>query len=731
MAVERDLDSSGNLRTESRSEGGDFRLEPHEPELNLPPTPPAFFLKRAGWHLRQRWRAALIRPGLTLATLTGVVTLLLPAYLEHFATRGLLPALSLGIATLLAVGVVSIYIGGSVSLRSLDPSTFAVVMLAGRPVDEMLSVVALRISQACHRFTKVARKVRELSLDLECHAETYSTQGYSATLQKDLNQRWDEVAVLRMLKRLHKLRLADHSVLQRLEAMKLLASLELGIPARRLCDHVFEYSPLVHRDRVRKYEYNWQEMRTTWDSVSNDTEVDRYVGLIVQNNAISADAWLRRARQKLLLRFPGLHTHVRDLASVHSTSGALQAYVLALATVPNRLISLGPNDWPRDLKDPRYREVVLQLGFLYRKRQAHPGFDLHTLLLRLLEELKKDYSQHEQGTSDESKLIFLLEGIRASRNRKGDPLLIDLIAGQNPQAEAETAQAASTELPGRTDSDIANQTEDGIVNTADVQEGPKADRRTDAAPDIAAADQAEKEEETAEEKVNRTRLTLSALATLPKVASQAIARSRAEIRRRFLPIYSSWFSETREHRFLVTHDYSKTVRNILKSPEWQKHLTNESLLFILTNRGEEELDARFLEYELKEGKKIRKERPLGTGDVTVLEGLVARGDSVMIVLGAECFDDRRTVVHSRGIAGRLDALRRQLVSQGVRVLVVVLAEQYKHQEGRLVDTTFFDDHYDRVDLYHPSDIDLVVSDRRTYPEDWRRVVDLGRARVRA
>ena len=59
------------------------------------------------------------------------------------------------------------------------------------------------------------------------------------------------------------------------------------------------------------------------------------------------------------------------------------------------------------------------------------------------------------------------------------------------------------------------------------------------------------------------------------------------------------------------------------------------------------------------------------------------------------------------------------MSDTIRVLVVVVAEHYKLHDTRLnEDTKFYSQHFDRIALYEPRWVDVIITDRGTVPPDW-------------
>ena len=91
-------------------------------------------------------------------------------------------------------------------------------------------------------------------------------------------------------------------------------------------------------------------------------------------------------------------------------------------------------------------------------------------------------------------------------------------------------------------------------------------------------------------------------------------------------------------------------------------------------RESDSLDARVLEYELKESEQFRRDRLLAAGRWEILVELLEEGDQVLIILGAESFDKERRVVYAPGIPDQLADIVTALEKKKIHAVGVVVAE---------------------------------------------------------
>ncbi|HEX9670069.1 MAG TPA: hypothetical protein VGC93_11365 [Thermoanaerobaculia bacterium] len=576
----------------------------------------------ASLYVRQRVRAASQAPGITITVLATAFSIAFPPLLPFLAGPAAPPVLAIISASVLGLALLT-FVSGVIALWVADPQTYASILLAGRPADEVLAVISRHVVRSCKRTLEVAEQGRKLFGDLEARLVSMPR-----SLDEVERSRIDQLrqAVLRLIQK-------EHAPLLRIEAMKLRASKELDIPPRRLCDHVFQYSPSMHRDRLQKYLGLWGELRDLPMTYADA----KFKDLAAQNNSFANNARRRIRFQEQILCNHDLHGYIVQLASFHSTSGALQTYseaLKSLANVAQKCLEHAPRK--AKVRERTIEEIERQFQFLYRKQRAHPGFDLHALLLRA--------SRLINGGAVPSPFEHLLEALGADSSFRH--LLTDDVLAQ--------------------------------------------------------------------------------FATLPAQLAALIGKSRKHISSRFESVYAEWFSDPSRPGYIVSHGYSRTVLSVLKGirpPQGSSGHPAVPRLFFILGEEEDSFDTRVMEFELKEEGTQRRAWSFGAGSEHHLLGLLAREDAVLILLGAECFDSDRRVVHPRGIFRRLDQLVRELSERGIRSLVVVVAESYKlHGTSLTSDTTFYGQHFDRIALYDPQWIDLIVTDDTTYPERWRDVI---------
>ncbi len=64
----------------------------------------------------------------------------------------------------------------------------------------------------------------------------------------------------------------------------------------------------------------------------------------------------------------------------------------------------------------------------------------------------------------------------------------------------------------------------------------------------------------------------------------------------------------------------------------------------------------------------------------------------------------------------------KLVAQKVPTLVVIAAEAYKRHGSPFATGPLYGGHFERVGIYDDKLVDLVISDDRTDPASWQRVL---------
>lgn len=525
-------------------------------------------------------------------------------------------------------------------------------MIGGRPTEEIFSNIALEIYETCNTFCQRTRNLERFLGSLKSIAEN---QADFDLREEHLNRDWptrphpleDPEKIYRNLRKLGS---KQHKRLQRIQAMKERAAQALGIPQRRLCDHIFQFSPSLYRDRFAKFSQNIQELDSLRPKFDLLVE-GRFFALACQSWHIWRAIRRRRDRQSQLIANRDLHYYVEKLASLHSTSGALKIYAQALAAVAATFE-----------RGTAVTSLVQGFLFLYRKQQAHPGYHLHALLISACENMAKRDDKaltSRQNALDLQWFLQEVESVFGERLEEATRLLF------------------------------------GDENHRD-----------------------------AEKRARQPEEIMSRLKLLPTSLTRLITKSRQEIREVLAELVAKMSGEAEGSLYLVAHGYSKTVRDSLLLGDLGRSRNGPKLFLLLgeAQSDKENFDARVMEDELKTASRGAWDE-VAAGNEEVLLGLVEKGDILILLLGAECFDGEKRVVHARGFARNIEDFRGKVSDNpGLRLIVVVLAEEYKFVSQLLGATQFYDDHYDQVDLYHGSSIDLIISSGgRTLPREWKDI----------
>jgi hypothetical protein len=584
------------------------------------------FLGDWGWRLFflvwQLSRAALRASGITITVLAATIPPLTIAFWPDWK-----PAL--------AAFFFSLPASGAIALKTADPQTYARLLLAGRPAKEVLFVISWHGLRACRRTLRKARQIERLATDLDdiVKGPTFGSPKYWI-LSDDRKEHWE---IDNFRERLRRFLQKEHSRLLRIEAMKLLASEELDIPQRRLCDHVFQYSPAMHRDRLQKYLGTWGEIMN-FPPVQSPDDVARFRGLLQQNRSFLENVERRVGYQRQILKNRDLHPFIVQFASMHSTSGSLHTYAEALRflVVTGLMLSQPPED------------ILDRLRFVHRKQRAHPGFDLHALLRRACECMRG------------------LDGIDLEDLTHLEHVLQEL-----------------NELPRIPSSELDTSRLCHYLS----QEGG-----------------------------------LKPFLSLPANLSRLVTSQHGKICGAFRTLCDDWFHGVpAANRYIVSHGYSRTVLSVLKSA--LSPAPDASRVFFILPEEKASLDTRVMEYELKAHEELRTFRNFAAGTEHHLLSLLTNRDFVLVLLGAECFDRKNRVVHPRGLVQGFGSLLQELRNRRIRYLVAVVAETYKlHTIELTADINFYGQHFDRIELYSPDWIDLILTDDPDWPADGKRII---------
>jgi len=612
-------------------------------------------------------RAANRASGISLTVFFGLVSLILFALTEVEApAAGTVPLLSWQLPLfywkvgLLLAGMVTAYLaGGAAALRLLSPEQYAYAVIAGNSEKEMLRLISQRACRLCVRFVLATRSSTALCDDLLSVADenfdprTVGDGPALAAKLRDMTAQHETKPWRRLKHTQHEvyaLLRREEQEIRRVEAMKLLAARELEIPPRRLCDQIIQFSPSMFREGATKYVQNLKEMIAMLPDMQTKTEVARFCGLVRQNRWLENKGRTRALRLTEMIRFRDLYGFLHAFAATHSTSGSLQVYVRSIAEVTGKNGIL-----PLAL---RQEGVWQRLCFLYRKQRAHPGFDLHQLLVRVCEELQRELEA--QSEPDRSENLEMVANLRHIRHLLG-------------------AVETSSTTDGRDDV-------------------PRGFGRLLAALHHAPA--------------YVSRAIADGRARIAHTFREVLTEwSRFEPARRG-DVYFVTYGYSKTVREILRECWGSPAPDRAARP----------FIFLLTgDTPNDELDTRRMKMEIQQHLPPGQHR-LAAGHADMLLGLLAEHDRVLLVEGAECFDVDGRMVHPRTTAEQVSSLIAGLAAKQTPTLFTVVAESYKRQELPLSQTSFFADHFDRVAIYPPSSAHLIVSSDVTDPVDWKAVV---------
>jgi hypothetical protein len=604
------------------------------------------------WRFRTRFKQ------LSRAVLTGAIgidTLLLSLLSVAFAVYSLLPPragwpprLSAFAPWLVALGVVAVvgilWFLAWRALHQLPPDEFSRVSIGGLSASQILQLISYEIWKVARRFHSSPdlarlRKVVDGVVDFEAADDASLTPLVEtiADRQADLE---------RHLERLKRLAVQQQGAAQRITAMKHFAAEEFGTPPRRLCDHLFQFSPMMYLSRTAKLVGNWEEILANFHQLGSPGPLSRRLrALLEENRRIDAQIGRRIDYQLQILRFFDLLPYVHALASEHSTSGSLRNYARAISHVV-RSAQKRYGETAITKGSRAYEEIGTKLQFLYFKQRVHPGFDLHHTCIRACELGRDKAPRRDKPLRDRiDSHLTVLEHLHRSRGRSAFPPTV------------------------------------GSGNALQVVNG---------------------------------------LAKLAGDIDATIEECRKEIYGRFTAYYLAW---ARRHRsadrpFVLTHGYSKTVRDALKNllggipGDAQR-----PRIFVMTSpeseAGRDGFDTRLMTYELRQSREIVSQDDVAFGDEKLFLSLLEPRAQILVVLGAECFDEALRVIHPRGMSLTPEDLTSRA---GTHTLTtVVLAEEYKFRRNLLDVPTFYQHHLDRISLYDRGVVDAIISDREVRP----------------
>jgi hypothetical protein len=390
-----------------------------------------------------------------------------------------------------------------------------------------------------------------------------------------------------------------------------------------------------------------------------EIDFDRIDGYLIRCEKISGSFLQSALDLDQLFKADEFLRYVHRISSRHSTSGAVLEYAKALSDFSRsvdvrRVVRQQVTDLDRAILN-----IAGQLRFFYSKQRAYPGVDVHETCLRVCKQaLRKPESVLSGADTKEDSKQRCQALVSALNNLRDDP-------NRSWRLGQETAQAKAAKL----------------------------------------------------------RTAMGELADLSRIATRHIGWSRVELGKKFCEDVRQWLEPEADvsNIVILTHGYSKTVREALIAlflATAGKKSRPKAIVIDTPSKDEDDPlndDARKLVYEINADVRLEDvEHEVANGNERSVMELLGTKDKLLIVLGAECFDQRTCrAIHPRGVRQELGDLKKNAIKKKVAVRVYVVAEEYKEQS--LDDLSVLKYHLDRLDVYDPELIDVICTDERVIP----------------
>ncbi|MGH1363286.1 MAG: hypothetical protein ACRBF0_07000 [Calditrichia bacterium] len=588
--------------------------------------PSEYFRPSLSWILKirsqQMIRALALGNTITFIAAATIIIAFIPLYsfllnaLDSSLFASALIAVSLLFSILLGATFCTLRLLGRVS-----PEEYAKTTIRGWAKSEILEIISYEIWKLGNSFLEDRNT---LFLQNVANQKLLKAKSRTELLQFLVEER---KLILAAVEKLDKLSRKSHSSIQRLKIMKCFAADECGIPIRRFCDHIIQFSPDMYKNRMEKYIENWRILlHGIRGDYGEEIFEESIVKLLRKNNRDHEKIRSRTSFQLQVLKYSDLNNYILDFIPNASASSSLINYVRAISFVANQAMT-------ERVEQEKYNVFAIvseQLRYLFHKQKAYIGFDLHVAALRLC-----------ATETDNTKL-------RTTRT------LLERIQ------------------------------DNSIPNIFDI---------------------------------NKERATneLTLLSELYGSTNVVININRKRIVEKFSQEYSSWLSsiekqEDKNDKVLVTHGYSKTVLEMLKTVVFKDaESINKRIppkLFVMKSDDQESFEARLMMFELKEDYSLPDLKDAFPDNKNVLTNT-----KIMVVIGAEGFDNDRWVFHPPRDASRLRSLKNFAQENGSEVFVVVVGESYKNYPSLTQLPEFYQDKLENTYLSKPDLIDLIITDK--------------------
>ena len=329
------------------------------------------WLGRVLMGLRRQWRAFIYAPGVTLALTIGVVTI----------------ATTVDIRLALIALPVGYFAGAILTLRRLSPGEYARIIVAGRPAREIIVSIAEHIDDLLAEIDKGAKRAAELESNLITIATSGLPEVEQATEYRKIIRK-HSATVDAIIKRWKLFTTTKRFKVERIERAKSLAAQELGLSSARLCSHMFEYSPTLHRTSIDRFVKNYQRILSLHDGPASDEQIQRFGALVAQNVTLRREYRHRSGNRRRLVQNARYLDELVELAQGRSAVDSLEAFARLLSQVATeQRACLRRARWDGDVTRGIFLECRDQFLFFQRKQRAYAGADITSTLIRAIETL--------------------------------------------------------------------------------------------------------------------------------------------------------------------------------------------------------------------------------------------------------------------------------------------------------------------------------------------------------
>lgn len=534
----------------------------------------------------------------------------------------------------------SVLIAGILAKRSLTPRLYGKLVISGRNIEEILNFIARKSLRIHRKFERATREVDGLFKDIankENHQESEPVQLLEASIETVWQPQGGLAKCRKVIKNLQQLLLKEHEEFKRMEQLMEEAALELRIPKKRFVNHIIQFSPELFISRISKFKDNLAEL-------SEDMEKE-----LSQRN-VNADAILTRilGLVKQLNKIRRISDQRIDRANDLIKYEDLHGYIHRISS----------------------SNSISEALLIYSETLAKLSRGSKALLIKSWDgDLN---SRLYQDVENRFKLVFRKQ--KAYPGYDPHEILLKMFEYHNSETSNDVVKILSQFKKYF----LVNKHESlGFLTTGDEYKDLEQDRIKD-----------------------KIIHNLGILGSMGLNTKDLLSTYKQKLVSKFKhQVFPSYFNDVQGVKFVITHGYSKTIRQIIKhgldqSSKWQNYV------FILEGKDSSQFESQLMKFELQNETSFSNQyfSNISIGDISVLKELICNEDKVMIILGAECFDKKGRIVVAKGIKNDFQDLVKYFDQKNIRYSSVVASEEFKGQMESISNSEPFDDHFDRIDI---------------------------------